>query len=78
VEGNLRGNSFRYCLKTWQNTLTYQTVNHITSPHINPELLVVSSMDYMYHVVALLPTDVGCGYFVAICTERCLFCEERL
>lgn len=76
--GNLRGNFFKYCLKTWQNALTYQTVTHITSPHINPELLLVSSMDYMYHVDALLPTDVGCGYFDAICTERCLICEKHL
>jgi hypothetical protein len=68
--GNLRGNSFRYCLKKWQNALTYQTVTHITSPHINPELLLVSIMGYMYHVDALLPTDDGCGYFDAICTEQ--------
>lgn len=64
--------------RTWQNALTYQIVTHITSPHINPVLLLVSNMDYMYHADALLPTDVGCEYFGAICTERCFICEERL
>lgn len=64
--------------KTWQNALTYQIVTYITSPHINPLLLLVSNMDYMYHADVLLPTDVGCEYFDAICTEPCLICEEPL
>ena len=64
--------------KTGQNALTYQIVTHITSPHINPVLLLVSNMDYMYHADAVLPIDIGCAYFYAFCTEHCLVCEERL
>jgi hypothetical protein len=38
------------CMLTWQNKWVYKTITSNPCPHINAELLLVSTMDYIMKI----------------------------
>jgi hypothetical protein len=70
---------FLYTLPVWRcdkNVWTYHSNTHSTSPHINTEMMCVSSMDFTTWIL-LCPLMLIVDICNAISTKRCLICEEH-